>query len=100
MDDRSGLKIEAEIYQKMLNRLRDKYKEKFGENAFSDDVVALSREDYIEIYSKNLNFWKDNLPNLDNMSRVPPSAILATHAICTNAISALQKKMDQAGMST
>lgn len=98
--EKNGIKIEREIYERMMTRLRAKYEQEFGEDALSEEMVPMSRGAFIQTYRQNMQFWKRHLPDmeLEKMTQLPPTTLLATHAICTNAIAALQKRIDAAGV--
>lgn len=81
--------IDLRRAQKSLKKL---YMMQFGEDSLSDTPQTFSREQLILRYGKNLRFWSDHLPlvtpNMDQFC-------IAKHAICTNAIEQLWKKVDE-----
>ena len=91
----SGITITADVHTAVRAQLHRQYLDEFGEDALSDRVVALTREQFIDTYAKNVEFWQHRLPDLDldQLTCLPPSAVLAAHAICTNALSELGKRV-------
>lgn len=86
----------VEISQKNLRlaqkSLKNLYLIEFGEESISDNTQSYTKDELILKYGKNLRFWSDNLPLVtSNMNEFT----IAKHAICTNAIEQLWKKVDE-----
>ena len=68
------------------------YINKFGKDSLSDVQHEFTREDLILKYACNLRFWSDNMPDVaPGMNEFS----IAKHAICTNAIENLWKKVEE-----
>lgn len=80
------------LAQKSLTNL---YKLQFGKDSFSTSECMFSKDELILIYAKNLNFWNSNLPET---TPYMSGFVIAKHAICSNAIENLNKKVDFYGI--
>lgn len=82
------VQISQTIYTEVKKSLQQKYLQTFGENACADEVVSLSRTQFLATYANNILFWQDNLPDISAYAtqNPPDDAILARHALCENAI--------------
>lgn len=78
-----------QLAQKSMKRL---YLGKFGEDSLSDTKRPYTRDELIMRYAKNLYFWDGHLPTFEADMNEFTSA---KHAICSNAISQLWKKVDE-----
>ena len=77
------------LARKSLQRL---YIIAFGEESLSDTQKAFTRDELILRYAKNLKFWNDQLPHVvPGMNQFT----VAKHAIGSNAIEQLWKKIDE-----
>ena len=87
--------IPADVYELVRDRLKSAYVAEFGEDALSEGKVALSRDEFVAKYARNLAFWKAHRPEieLDKCTEMPPSVVLAAHAICSNAINGLEARV-------
>lgn len=86
----------VEISQKSLAEaqasLKNLYVLKFGEDSLSVQNATYTREELILKYGKNLRFWSDQLPEV---TTTISQFCMAKHAICTNALEQLWKKVDE-----
>lgn len=88
----SKVEISHKKMQLARKSLKRMYTAQFGENSLSDAEKYFTRDDLILRYAKNLKFWDDHLPETQpGMSEF----VLAKHAISSNAIEQLWKKVDE-----
>ena len=90
--------IEKDVHEKCMISLKNEYVRTFGMESFQNTEKSYSREEYIQIYAKNIKFWKNKIPDIDvtNPTTITQTQ-LAKHAICTNAVKNLEaqiKKMN------
>lgn len=77
--------------------LKRKYKQTFGTDSLDNSVKQYSRDEIIVRYIKNLQFWTNELPEI---TPGVTKFTVAVHAICSNAISELWKKVEEYDIST
>jgi len=70
-----------------VSRATADYKRLFGEEAVSDKMQLVTREQSLERLVRDLKFWKDRCPDLAHLNC--PEAI-ARYAVCLNAIDNLR----------
>jgi hypothetical protein len=85
-------KRDRQLATKSLRRL---YLARFGQEGISDAVQGFTRPELVDVYRRNLQFWTDNTPELRPGVN---SFTIAKHAICTNAVENLWKKIDEHGI--
>ena len=75
--------------------LKKLYMIEFGEDCFKDEEKSFSRNEFVSTYHKNIRFWEKHTPEI-----VPGinEFSLAKHAICSNAIEQLKKKLREFGI--
>ena len=84
----SGVKISSKNMQRVKISMKRLCMAKFGEDCFSEKKQKFTRDNLIEIYVKNIIFWKLHLPEITpKMSEFTN----AKHAVCSNAIEQLWK---------
>lgn len=89
------MRIKKELREEVQAQLQSEYVEQFGPSALSNEARPLTRSDAIDIYAKNLRFWKQRTPELTELKG---ERELARHAICTNAENNLLKRVRQLGI--
>lgn len=88
-----GVTIPAHIHERELAALRREYERVVVK--ITDEVREIERDEAIEIYARNVKFWRARLPKL---SKGMGEAALARHAICTNADINLMKRIKELGI--
>ena len=95
----SEVTVPKEVFDGEMEKLKGEYVSVFGEESVTGSSKrGMTKEEWMDVYSKNVSFWRDRLPSMDVGD---PSSLtlpnVARHAICTNAISSLEAKMRDAG---
>ena len=85
--------IKRKQYNLAVKSLSNLYAAEFKTNNIDNDIVkGFSKDETIERYAKTLQFWKDHTPFA---SQDMSEFTIAKHAVCTNAISQLWKRIDE-----
>ncbi len=91
-----AVKIDKDIHEKCMIDLKNEYVRTFGIESFNNTNKKYNKQEYIVLYAENKKFWEQHLPNIDINN---PSSItqveIAKHAICTNSIQNLSKKIKE-----
>lgn len=87
--------IPQKVYKETLEKFKAQYENEFGE--ISNDMKSFSRNQLIEKYLQDLEFWKTRVPNIDT-NQAPDISIICEHAIASNAVNEIKKRATMYGI--
>ena len=88
-----SITIPKEVHERALLNLGKEYEQTFGFDPLSEGAKETKRLIGKETYERNLLFWKTRLPTVGASSPPPDMETIARHAICSNAISNMEREL-------
>ena len=90
----SSVTIPREIHERMVKKFRLEYEDEFGDMS---QEKSFTRDELIDKYAADIQFWKKREPTID-VNRKPNMRTICSHAIATNAQSAMWRLCSEKGI--
>lgn len=91
-----SITIPQEVVTRVTARVRSEYALAFGDEALSGEVRSLTCEQVIQIYARDVLFWRERLPR--DPSELRDVEAVALHALCSNAEARLLERARELGV--